>query len=360
MKYLIAALLLIITAASTGCSQAPKEAVQEKFSLSDTMLANTKFSEAALKPVVSTLRLYGKVAADNNRQAQVYPVVGGSVIKVAVELGDHVTKGQILAVVRSGEIAEYERQRLEAGNNVAIAEKNLQVARDLNAGKLNSSRDVVIAEKEFQTAQAGLQRSNEVSRIYNIGSGATYNVTAPLSGFIIDKNVTENMQLPPDRSEHLFSIAQIDEVWILANVPESEISKIAPGMEARITTLSYPDRVFTGQVDRIFNVLDDNTKSMKVRIRIPNADMLLKPEMSASVALQQKEARQLVAIPSSAVIFDKSKNWVMVYRSRSDIETRAVEVHRRQGDVTYLLSGLEAGEQVISANQMLIYDALND
>lgn len=351
---------IVLTALISSCHHAPKDDAPEAFVLSDTMMANTQFKQAAEMPVESELRLFGKIAADNNKQAQVYSVLPGTVIELHAELGDYVKKGQVLAVVRSGDVAEMDRQRLEAGNNLAIAEKNLQVARDLYAGKLNSSKDVVVAEKEFESSKAAVQRSSELTRIYHSGPGATYEITAPISGFIIDKNITENMQLTSDRTENLFSIAQIDEVWVLANVPETEISKISLGMEARVTTLSYPDKVFTANVDKIFNMLDDNTKAMKVRIRIPNQDLMLKPEMSATISLLQKEGRSMMAIPAAAVIFDKSKNWVMVYHDRSHIETRQIEVYRNHGDLAYINSGLKSGDTVITKNQLLIYDALND
>ena len=131
-------------------------------------------------------------------------------------------------------------------------------------------------------------------------------------------------------------------------------------MDASIKTISYPDRVFTGKVDRIFNILDPDTKAMKVRIRIPNADLALKPEMSATVSLRYNENRKLITIPSSSIIFDKSKNWVMVYKDRNHIETRVVEVYRQAGDNAYILDGLQEGETIVSQNQLLIYDALND
>jgi membrane fusion protein, heavy metal efflux system len=107
-------------------------------------------------------------------------------------------------------------------------------------------------------------------------------------------------------------------------------------------------------------VLDDNTRSMKVRITIPNTDLLLKPEMSAVVSLRLREQKEMVAIPAAAVIFDKSKNWVMVYKGRDNIETRQVEVYSQYADTAYISAGLENAETVITANQMLIYDALND
>ena len=163
-----------------------------------------------------------------------------------------------------------------------------------------------------------------------------------------------------DKADALFSIAQIDEVWALANVNESDISKVALGYDAKIQTISYPNKIYTGKIDRIFNAIDPATKAMKVRVKIPNANYDLKPEMSATVNLQFSENRQLVAIPSSAVIFDKNKNWVMVFRSRTDIETRQVEVYRQLGNITYLTEGLKEDEKVISKNGLLIYDALND
>lgn len=345
---------------STGCGHVAKVQDQSRFVLTDTMKKHMVLNTVEPKLVFGGLRLYGKIAADNSRQAQVYPVVGGSVSKVNVELGDFVHQGQVLAVIRSSEVAEYEKQRLDAVNDVAIAEKNLQVANDMFAGKLASEKDKLMAEKELQKAKASLQRINEVFRIYSIGAGAAYNVVAPISGFIIDKNITANMQLRSDKGEAMFSIAQIDEIWVMANVNESDISRISQGMEAEISTIAYPDKVFRGRVDRIFNVLDDNTKSMKVRITIPNPDLLLKPEMSAVIALRICEQQSLPAVPSSSVIFDKSKNWVMVYKNDSDIETRQIQVYSQFGDTTYVKAGIAPGEKVVSGNQLLIYDALND
>ncbi len=353
-------LLPILLTMAMSCKRQEAAEAPHQFSLTDTMMARVAFAKVTPQNVTGSLRLYGKVTADNSRQAQVFPVVGGSVSKVNVELGDYVQQGQILAVIRSGEIAEYEKQRMDAINDVAIAEKNLQVANDMFAGKLTSEKEVVQAQKELEKAKASQQRINEVFRIYSIDKGAVYNVVAPISGFIIDKNITKNMQLRSDKGESMFSIAQIDEVWVIANVNESDISKISQDMEAQVLTISYPDKVFTGKVDRIFNVLDDNTKSMKVRITIPNPDLLLKPEMSAIVSLKLKENRELLAIPSSAVIFDKSKNWVMVYKDRKNIETRQIDIYSQYGDTTYVLRGLEAGETVVSKNQLLIYDELND
>lgn len=356
--------LIIITsliAILTGCKN--EQVVNNKetgFSLTDTMLAHTTFATVALKQVISELKLFGKVAADNNKMAQVFPAVGGSVIKVNAELGDYVHKGQVLAVIRSGEAADYEKQLQEATNNLTLAEKNVQVAQDLYNGKLASEKELLVAKTELQKAHAELNRINEIFRIYNIGKGALYQITAPISGFIIDRNVSENMQLRSDRSENLFSIAEIDKVWVLANVNESDIAKISSGMNTEIKTIAYINRTFTGKIDKIFNLIDDNTKSMKARISIDNADLALKPEMNVTVAVKMAEQMMLPAVRSSAVIFDKGKNWVLVYTDKSHIETRQVDIYKQNDSTTYLKNGLNDGEKVISGNQLFIYDALND
>ncbi|MBL7932681.1 MAG: efflux RND transporter periplasmic adaptor subunit, partial [Bacteroidia bacterium] len=113
-------------------------------------------------------------------------------------------------------------------------------------------------------------------------------------------------------------------------------------------------------VDKIFNVIDPETKAMKILIKINNPDHLLKPEMNATVNLKFSEKKKMNAVPSSSIIFDKSKNWVMVFKSRSKIETRQVEVYQSIGDITYISSGVNEYESVISKNGLLIYDALND
>jgi membrane fusion protein, heavy metal efflux system len=354
-------LLLAALFLASACTKEKKEAEQASaFRLSDTMLAKCEFYNADLKEVKNDLRLFGKIQADNNKQAQVFSIVGGNVIKINVELGDYVKKGQVLAVIRSGEVAAYERDRLDAYGDVAVAEKNLQVAKDLFKGKLSSEKDVIAAQRELERQQAELARINEVFSIYNLKKGSLYNITASINGFIVQKDININEQIRADKSDVLFSIAEINEVWAMANVNESDIPRVKVGFDASVSTLSYPDEIYKGKIDKIFTEIDPDTKAMKVRVRIPNANYKLKPEMNATVNVAYSEHEQMIAVPSSSVIFDKSKNWVMIFKDRSNIETRLVEVYRSLGDITYISSGLAKGDKVISKNGMLIYDALND
>jgi len=359
MKYTF--FTLAFSALFFSCQHESKPEIKETFVLSDKMLETTKTESATLQPLKTEDNFYGKITADNNKTIEVYPVVGGNVSKVFVELGDYVKKGQLLATIRSTEVADFEKQLEDAQNDAMVSKNNLKVAQEMFEGKLNSERDVLEAKSQYDKARSQLLRIQETYKIYNIKAGAIYEVRAPLNGFIIEKKINQDMLLRNDRSDNIFDIAEINDVWAIANVNESDINRVKQGETASVTTLSYPDKVFPGKVDRIFNIIDPETKAMKVLIKLNNPGFILKPEMRANIKLfYVEDDKKMLSIPASAIIFDKSKNFVMVYKDRNNIETRQVEVFRQVGDLAYISSGLTENEKVMTQNQLLVYDALND
>jgi len=357
----ILALILLTLSLMTSCTPQQEEIdKKETFVLSDTMEKRIVLNEASIQPVKAQLKLVGKIIADENKLVEVFPLVGGNVTEVYVELGDYVNKGEVLATIKSGEVADFERQLTDAQSDLLVAQKNLKVAQDLFESKLSSERDVLAAKNEVNKANAELNRIQEVIKIYGIDKNSEYQVKAPISGFVIEKSINRDMQLRSDKSDNIFTIAEINDVWVNASVYESDISEIKPDMEAEVKTLSYPDTIFYGKVDKIYNILDPQSKTMKVRIKLQNRSYILKPEMNATITLRYEEGGEMIAIPSSAVIFDKSKSFVMVFHDKMNIETREVDVYKQVGDVSYMKKGIDSGEKVISSNQLLIYDALND
>ena len=354
-------LLALVSVWITSCEK--KREVQDEvkaFMLSDTMMNRITLDTVKTEIVRNELTLVGKVVPDENQVIKIFPLVGGNVEDVNVELGDNVKKGQKLATIRSGEVADFERQMIQAQSDLLIAQKNLSSTEDLYESKLVPERDAITARQMVDKAKAELSRVKEIFSIYGLGKSTNYVVKSPISGFIIDKNINRGMQLRSDNSESLFTVGQIADVWVMANVNESDIPRIQLGMPADVRTISFPDQIFKGKVDKIYNVLDPETKAMQIRIQLQNVGFKLKPEMHATVYLNFEEGNEMQAIPSQAVIFDRSKNWVMVFHSRSKIETRPVDVYRSLANRTYISGGLKAGETIISKNQLLVYDALND
>ncbi len=344
-----------------SCSSEHKKSIKkETFELTKKMLSTTKFDYVHLEKLQNELNLFGKIVADNNNMVEIYPVVGGNVTKVFVELGDYVKKGQLLATIRSTEVASFEKELEDAKNDVLVAKNNYKVAKDLFDGKLSTESSLIEAKSNLDKSLSQLHRIKETYKIYHIKDGATFEVRAPISGFIIQKKINQDMLLRNDKSDNIFDLAEINDVWALANVNESDINQVKLGIDATVNTLSYSDKKFSGKVDKIFNVIDPETKAMKIRIKLKNPGYLLKPEMRATIKLSYKEDEKMLCLPSKAVIFDKSKNFVLVYKSKKKIETRQVDVFRQVGDFTYINSGLKNGEKVITQNQLLIYDSLND
>ncbi|MFH6969822.1 efflux RND transporter periplasmic adaptor subunit [Flavobacterium sp. FlaQc-28] len=361
MKHTLIIGIAIVSLSLTSCKkEVENPQTNSSFALSDSMLKTTSTATATTQIVKNELSFYGKITADNNKMIDVYPLVGGNVIKVNVELGDYVHKGQVLAIIKSTDVADFEKQSIDAKSDLLVAKNNLKVAQELFDGKLNSESDVLQAKSEVNKAQSQLSKIQETYKIYNIKAGSIYEVTAPISGFIIQKSINQDMLLRSDRSENIFDIAEISEVWAMANINEIDINKVKLGIDASVTTLSYPDKIFKGKVDKIFNVIDPQTKAMQARIKLQNPGFLLKPDMNANIKLSFNEDKSMIAVPSDAIVFDKSKNFVMIFKDRHNIETRQVEVFRVVGDTTYISSGLKENEKVITNNQLFIYRALND
>lgn len=353
-------LISMIVLQACSASEEPVDDVQKTFVLSEKMLANTLLDTVRNTQVHGVLNLNGKIVADENRLVEIFPIVGGNVLSIEAELGDYVKKNDRLGVIRSSEVAEYDRQLTESQSDVLVAQKNLVVKQDLFASKLISEREIVASQKELEKAEAALKRIQETFSIYGFNSRSEYHLKSPINGFVISKKINRDMTLPSGHNESVFTIAELSEVWAVANVYESDISKIKEGMSVMVSTLSYPGELIRGKIDKIFNVLDPDTKTMKVRVRIPNEDFKLKPEMIASTKVIYEEAQTLPSIPASAIIFDRSRQFVMIFKDRYNIETREIELYKTADDTSWVATGLNPGEIVISKNQLFIYDSLND
>ncbi len=345
---------IIITLSVLSCSK-KEETVQphakKGFELSNTMLQSISLAKVEKKYIEDDFSFYGKISADQNSYIDVYPLGGGNVLSVNAELGDYVKKGQVLATIRSTEMAEVQKDVSDAKTDLLVAQNNLRVAKEMYEGKLNTERDVLEAKSELQKAQDQMQRANAVSTVYNVKKGNIYSVIAPISGYIVQKNINKDMQLRSDRSDNIFDVANTTNVWAIMNVNESDIDKISLGMKARVSTLSYPDKVFDGKIDKIFKIIDPETNAMQARVVLDNQNGLLIPESKATIKVISSENTMALTVPSKAVIFDDDRSFVIIYKSRTDVKVREIKVLKQVGDITYISEGLSEGEQVVTNNQ---------
>jgi membrane fusion protein, heavy metal efflux system len=358
MKFKIVTILVLITLMS--CNKDENKPVETNFSLTETLSREKELAEVTIQTVESEITLTGKISFDEDKVARVFPLAGGFVRDLNVELGDYVKKGQTMAIIRSPEIAGFTREGVAAESQVRMAEKNAQVATELYKSGNISEVELINSQKELENAKGELARIQAVLDMYGAGTGSTYPIKSPVSGVIVSKNIALNMELRTEDISPVFIVGNLDEVWVMANIYESDITKIKEGYDAEVTTISYPDKVFHGKIDKIFNLIDVESKVVKARVTLKNDNFELKPEMFANVKVKYQEPVKKLTIPAEALIFDKSRYFVMVYKSDNDIETREVSVYKDTGNLIYIDSGLKQGEKVMTKFQLLVYDALND
>ena len=181
-----------------------------------------------------------------------------------------------------------------------------------------------------------------------------------MSGFIVEKQISRDMQLRPDQGDALFTISGLWDVWVMADVYESDISKVSEGASVRISTLAYPEKTFTGSIDKVYHLLDSESKTMGVRIKLKNEGYLLKPGMFTNVTVKCKaEDTSMPRIDSHALVFEGGKNYVVVVEPDQHLQIKEVDVYKQLSKECYIRSGLSEGDKVLNKNVLLVYNALN-
>lgn len=360
-NYLIISFVPALFSIITGCNTDPKKAEgREKYVIPDTLMKKLTLDSVSYCSQVDAITLTGTVDFNQDNQVNIFPLVSGNIQDVKVQLGDYVKAGQVLALVKSSEMAAYSSNLVIAETNVTNTKKQLDAQQDLFKSGLASQLDVTAAQANYDQAIAQLELAKRVLKINGNNTQGDYIIKAPISGFIVQKNITNNTAIRADNGNNLFTISDLKNVWIQANVYESNISKVHLGNEVSVTTLSYPNRIFRGKVDKIMNVLDPTNKVMKVRVVLPNPDYALKPQMFTSVTVTNKENGQSLCVSSKALIFDHSQYYVLRFNSREDVRITPIQLLSTLGDKAYIASGVEKGDRVITSDAILIYDALNN
>lgn len=194
-----------------------------------------------------------------------------------------------------------------------------------------------------------------------IEGGATKK-TFVLSDTMLKTIRIDTADLEPVLMELHFSgkVAENESTDVIVNVAAADLSHVTKGYRADVVTASLPNRIFHGTVDGVHALTDTLLQTGQLSIKMDFAGKALKTEMFTKVVLRCDEGDDMVAVPEAAIIEDHSKNFVLVFKDKYNIQVREVETYTTSGDVTYISKGLNAGESVISAHQQQIYNALSD
>jgi cobalt-zinc-cadmium efflux system membrane fusion protein len=365
MKHLCYLLLLgPVAACISACNDgSAKEApvVREQVCVTDSLAKIIRIDSARTDNVDDELKLSGEISFDDNKVVKLFPFSSGRVMEVKVSLGDKVSQGQALATIKSADVAGNYSDLSTAGNDLSIAKRAMDNEESLFKNGIASEREYMEAKENYNKALAASNKLKEQIAINGGGhttDNGTYTITAPISGYVVEKKINQGGFIRSDNTDNMFTIGDIRDVWVWANVYETDISRVKEGYKASITTLAYPDKIFTGVVDKVNEVLDPVTKVMKIRVRLQNEGGMLKPEMFANIIISNKEPKKAISIPEQALINDNGKSYVVIYHDKCQLEVKQVEVIKTTAGKAYISSGIDEGEKVISQNQVLLYRAL--
>lgn len=336
--------------------------------LSPEAIQQAGIQTAAVTRVTShtSVQLPGSVLADAYREVKVVPIVGGIVTKVHVELGAPVQRGTPLATVFSPELAEAQtkylsmqamlaadRQKLERTQQlVAIGAVSLQEVEDVTATHTSRTTEVEAARQRLLLL--GLNRSH--TETLNSPSQIVSEVTvpAPITGIITSR--AANLGQVVGLGQELFVVTDLSQVWVIADLYEQDFQHVRVGSEAAMTTPAYPDLTLRGRVSYIDPRVDPQTRTAKVRIEVPNRDGRLRLGMYVTVTFTTPGSAQQIVVPSAALQAIGARYVVFLPVADEDgkFVSRTVQVGAAQGGLSPILSGLQAGELVVTEGSFFL------
>ena len=370
--------------AATEAPAAAESTGTVKFLMEQQWLIRMKLALVEEQTVARQITATGRVIPAANSQAVVAPPVGGILSGSNLpRVGQHVARGQAIAVVQqtatSAEQAQVraaaaslslENARLEADRRTAsgeleaarvrldLATKETARAQRLYERKAFSERQLQAAEADLKAAKAAydaaakrVEALSSSAAVANASRGvgsanASYTVSAPLSGYITKVNKSIGEQVQP--GEAILEISNLDTVWVEAPIFERDLSRLAGNVSATFTTPAYPDQEFKGVVLDIGAVVDEQTRASKVIFQLPNGGRALRLGMQANVRLDAGEQVTAMLIPKQAVLEHEGKKIVYVLLSGEEFERREVVVGDELGNKVAVLSGLTKGERVVT------------
>ena len=175
---------------------------------------------------------------------------------------------------------------------------------------------------------------------------------SPRDGIVLERNVSDGMRVMP--GDVLFRIADHSTVWAMVDVPERDLAKVAEGQPATVRVRSYPGRAFEGKVAMVYPHLNPATRSVRVRIELPNPDLTLRPDMYAEAEINTGNSEPVLAVPESAVLDSGSKQTVIVDRGEGRFEPRQVQPGRRGDGYVEIRDGIQDGDLVVTSANFLI------
>jgi len=315
-----------------------------------------KFEPAKIIPIKKTLDIPGSIEVKQNLLARIGSPVQGRIIEIKGELGKTVKQGDVLAVINSTELAKQQLAYIKSVQMVELKTKAFERAVLLFDADVVSEAQKLQRKTELSAAKADMEASkdqlfvmgmtiDEIEAIQSeIQIDATTNIVAKIDGKIIKKNVNVGQVVDP--TEDIFTIAMLNEVWGVAQVPERQIGFLKEGDDLLIDVPAYEDKSVEGEITYLGDIVDPVTRTVTIRTEIDNAHGLLKPDMLITMKVSGKSIEK-VGVPINAIVSIDDIPNIFVKTGENKFLMRPVTLGVKNKDAVHIDDGLLEGEEVV-------------
>lgn len=300
-----------------------------------------------------------KLAWDESRTQRIYPAFAGRVGAIRADVGQAVAAGAVLAELTSPDFDAAQADTAKAQAGAALADKALARQRELFDLGIVARKDLEQAQADAASARAELARASAHTRMYGGGArvGQALALKAGMGGVVVERNLNPGQELRPDQfgpsNPALFTITDPTRLWVLVDAREIDADALRPGARFTLRLAALPDIPFEAQVTASADVIDPQTRTIKVRGVVANPERRLKAEMLGTAVVERTHQRGVV-LPASAVTLRGTQHWVVVQVQPGVFERRRVETADEGAKEVIVTSGVRPGERVVSDNALLL------
>ena len=308
-------------------------------------LVGIRTASAEIRPMVKKIRTLGIVTYDETKVAQVFSKVEGWIEKLVVNYtGKLVQKGQPLFTLYSPDLVSTQEEYL-------LALRAKQTLGSSSIKEISAASDSLLESAHRRLSLWDISEE-QIGDLEKTGKPkTTLTFYSPISGFVLKKDALQGMRIMPDKE--LYTIADLSTVWVNADIYEFELEQIHLGQRASITLSYFPGRVYSGKVAWIAPVLDEKTRTVKVRLEFPNPDFTLKPEMYTNVEITIDAGRKL-AVPDEAVLDSGLRKVVFLDKGDGRFVPAEVKIGNKFDGYYEVLAGLSPGERILASAGFLL------
>ncbi|WP_333874322.1 efflux RND transporter periplasmic adaptor subunit [Methylobacter sp.] len=306
--------------------------------------------------VRDSLRLPARVDLDQQHVAQIGATVTGRITETDVVLGQEVRKGELLAILNSTELGLAQSAYLKTGSQVNLRRLAVNRAKRLLASDVIAAAELQERESMLNEADVDLRTATDQLRVFGMSDSdlerlskekkihSFLPITASIQGTVVERNVMVGQVVQP--ADALFTVADLSHVWVVAELPEQQASWVRKGDEAIVTIAALPEEELSGRLIYVADMVDPNTRTVTVRMALPNPQRIFKPHMLATLLIRKQDVQGLV-LPDSAVIRVNDSDHVFVETAPEEFQLRPVQLGIRYGNVRRILGGLKLGDKVV-------------